>query len=55
MCSFAEGSRSFTYGWWDVENEIGKEKRKKMSSVFEQKHDAVIQQFVEEATMVNPI
>ena len=35
-----------------LESEISKEKMKKMSAVCEKKHDKVIQQFVQEATLV---
>jgi hypothetical protein len=48
---FARGGHA-AYLWPDAEEEIAKEKIKKMSSVCEKKHDKVIQQFVEEATMV---
>lgn len=51
-CPF-ERSAIFTLRLCNSEEEIGKEKKRKMSSVCEKKHDAIIQRFVDEATGVN--
>jgi hypothetical protein len=49
---FAEGDIKSTYWLSYPEAEIGKEKIRKLSSICEEKHDLIIQKFVEEATTV---